>query len=138
MGHTVTSFRTMVHSYTHKITQIYWVLGCFSLIFEVDQICNYVVHLKKKRQLHPSENLISRHIHRVFMNPGINTSFSSILENGMAYLNSHGTHSCNIKFGVGGGGNYLYMTYYECTARIAPFFSSDRYMISQLFLRKSI
>ena len=28
----------------------------------------------------------------------------------------------------GGGGNFLYMVKYECGARIAPFFSSARYM----------
>ena len=38
--------------------------------------------------------------------------------------------------GGGGGGNSLYITWYGCAARIAPFFSAARYMISPLFPRK--
>ena len=38
--------------------------------------------------------------------------------------------------GGGRGGNSLYMTWYGCAARIAPFFSAARYMISPLFPRK--
>ena len=34
------------------------------------------------------------------------------------------------------GGNSLYMTWYGCAARIAPFFSAARYKISPLFPRK--
>ena len=36
----------------------------------------------------------------------------------------------------GGGGNSLYMTWYGCAARIAPFFSASRYTISPFFSRK--
>ena len=36
----------------------------------------------------------------------------------------------------GGGGNSLYMTWYGCAARIAPFFSAARFTISPLFPKK--
>ena len=45
--------------------------------------------------------------------------------------------SCTVKQQLGGGGgNSLYMTWYGCAARIAPFFSTARYTISPLFPRK--
>ena len=37
-----------------------------------------------------------------------------------------------------GGGNFLYMAYYGRACRIAPFFSTARYMIGPLFSTKSI
>ena len=38
----------------------------------------------------------------------------------------------------GGGGNFLYMVYYGRACRIAPFFSTVRYMIGPLFSTKCI
>ena len=43
---------------------------------------------------------------------------------------------CCLILGGGGGDNSLYMTWYGCAARIAPFFSAARYTISFLFPRK--
>ena len=40
--------------------------------------------------------------------------------------------------GGGGKGNFLYMVYYGRACRIAPFFSTARYMIGPLFSTKSI
>ena len=55
--------------------------------------------------------------------------------------NIHSGDSCviqNCGTTLGEGDSYLYMTKYGCVARIAPFFSTARYIIGPLLLRKSI
>ena len=49
-----------------------------------------------------------------------------------------GGGGCGREVWGGRGGNFLYMALYGCACRIAPFFSTARYMIGSLFSTKSI